>query len=173
MAGCSLYRNAWTSAEAVTRDNVIALVAVERSCWTIETENNDTFESRGYDFEQNGGHGKQRIAALVVSLILLAFLARTVRDPLGPRYQALRPQVPSRQAFFGHLRALETAFWAPVRLLRGTAWALCAFALTLSTDVFPACRVRFAYRLRGWATVGILNLGGWTRSDFPGGVTDV
>jgi hypothetical protein len=82
------------------------------------------------------------------------YRARSARS----RNQALRPRVPSRQAFFEHLRALETAFWAPVRLLRGTAWALCAFAITLSTDVFPACRVRFAYGLRGWATVGVLNL---------------
>jgi hypothetical protein len=157
VAGCSLHRNAWASAEAVTPDNVITLMAVERSRWTIETENNNTLESGGYDFEHNDGHGKRRIAALIASLILLAFLARTVRSARS-RNQALRPQVPSRQAFFEHLRAFETAFWAPVRLLRGTAWALCAFAITLSTDVFPACRLRFAYRLRGWATVGVLNL---------------
>jgi hypothetical protein len=92
VAGCSLHRNAWTSAEAVTPDNVITLMAVERSRWTIETENNNTLESGGYDFEHNDGHGKRRIAALIASLILLAFRARTVRDLLGPatRRYALR-----------------------------------------------------------------------------------
>jgi hypothetical protein len=105
-AGDVLYRNAWASSEAVTRDNVIALVAAGRSRWKIENENNNTLKTKGYHFEHNYGHGKQHLAALRASLILLAFLAHTVLDLLDPRYQAVRRHLPSRQTFFEHLRAL-------------------------------------------------------------------
>jgi hypothetical protein len=50
--------------------------------------------------------GKQHLAALLASLILLAFLAHTVLDLPDPRYQAVRRHLPSRQTFFEHLRAL-------------------------------------------------------------------
>jgi hypothetical protein len=105
-AGEVLYRNAWASSEAVTRDNVIALVAAGRSRWKIENENNNTLKTKGYHFEHNYGHGKQHLAALLASLILLAFLAHTVLGLLDPRYQAVRRHLPSRQTFFEHLRAL-------------------------------------------------------------------
>jgi hypothetical protein len=105
-AGEVLYRNAWASSAPLTRDNVIALVAAGRSRWKIENENNNTLKTKGYHFEHNYGHGKQHLAALLASLILLAFLAHTVLDLLDPRYQAVRRHLPSRQTFFEHLRAL-------------------------------------------------------------------
>ena len=71
---------------SVDRANVVALVVAGRSRWKIENENNNTLKTKGYNFEHNYGHGKQHLAALLASLILLAFLAHTVLDLLDQRY---------------------------------------------------------------------------------------
>jgi hypothetical protein len=104
--GNVLYRNAWASSVPITWDNVVAIVAAGRSRWKIENENNNTLKTKGYRFEHNYGHGKQHLANLLASLILLAFLAHTLLDLYDQRYQRVRGQLPSRRTFFEHLRAL-------------------------------------------------------------------
>ena len=69
-------------------------------------ENNNTLKTKGYHFEHNYGHGKQHLASLLATLILLAFLIHTVLDCLDSPYRAVRAQLPSRQTFFEHLRTL-------------------------------------------------------------------
>ena len=105
-AGNVLYRNAWASSVPVTQDNVVDLVADGRSRWKIENENNNTLKTKGYNFEHNYSHGKQHLASLLASLMLLAFLAHSVLDLLDQRYRAIRQHLPSRRTFFEHLRAL-------------------------------------------------------------------
>ncbi|AFL73875.1 hypothetical protein [Thiocystis violascens] len=104
--GQVLDRNAWASSDPVNADNVIALAGAGRSRWKIENEHNNTLKTKGYHFEHNDGHGQQHLAAMLASLILLAFLVHTVLDRLHPGYQAVRRQLPSRRTFFEHLRAL-------------------------------------------------------------------
>jgi hypothetical protein len=106
VAGQVLYHNAWASSEPVTAANVVALVVAARSRWKIENANNHTLKTKGYPFERNDGHGKPHLAALLASLILLAFLAHIVLDLLDRRYEAVRQHLPSRRTFFEHLRAL-------------------------------------------------------------------
>jgi hypothetical protein len=109
-AGKVLYRNAWASSVPITWDNVVAIVAAGRSRWKIENENNNTLKTKGYRFEHNYGHGKQHLANLLASLILLAFLAHTLLDLYDPRYQYVRDNLSSRRTFFEHLRALTFYF---------------------------------------------------------------
>lgn len=104
--GRVIYRNAWATSHTVTAENVVALVAAGRSRWKIENENNNTLKTKGYHFEHNYGHGKQHLSAVLATLILLAYLVHTVLDRLDQRYRAVRAQLPSRQTFFEHLRAL-------------------------------------------------------------------
>ena len=101
-----LYHNAWATSEAIDRENVITLVAAGRSRWKIENENNNTLKTQGYHFEHNYGHGKQHLAALLATLILLAFLTHSILDHCDTLYQRVRHQLPSRRTFFEHLRAL-------------------------------------------------------------------
>jgi hypothetical protein len=101
-----LYHNAWATSETIDRENVVALVAAARSRWKIENENNNTLKTQGYHFEHNYGHGKQHLAALLATLILLAFLAHSILDHADTLYQRVRQQLPSRRTFFEHLRAL-------------------------------------------------------------------
>lgn len=100
--GNGLCRNAWASSEPVTE----AKVAAGRSRWKIKNENNPMFKTKGDNCEHNDGHGKQHLAALLASLILLAFLAHTVLDLLDRRYPAVRQHLSSHRTFCEHLRAL-------------------------------------------------------------------
>lgn len=104
--GKVLYRNAWASSKPVSADTVVALVAAGRSRWKIENEHNNTLKTKGYQFEHNYAHGKQHLASLLASLILLAFLAHNALDRLDQGYQAVRQQLPSRRTFFEHLRTV-------------------------------------------------------------------
>jgi hypothetical protein len=47
---------------------------------------------------------------VLATLIILAYLVHTVLDSLDQRYRAVRAQLPSRQTFFEHLRALAQYF---------------------------------------------------------------
>ena len=105
-AGRVLYHNSWATSHTVTADTVVAIVAAGRSRWKIENENNNTLKTKGYHFEHNYGHGKQHLSAVLATLIILAYLVHTVLDCLDQRYRAVRAQLPSRQTFCEHLRAL-------------------------------------------------------------------
>lgn len=109
-AGTVIYRNAWATSRVVTAENVVATVAAGRSRWKIENENNNTLKTKGYHFEHNYGHGQQHLSAVLLTLILLAFLTHTVLDLLDHRYREIRAQLPSRRTFFEHLRAL-VQYW--------------------------------------------------------------
>ena len=69
-------------------------------------ENNNTLKTKGYHFDHNFGHGKQFLANLFATLILLAFLVHTALDWMDTRYAKVRGLLPSRRTVFEHLRAL-------------------------------------------------------------------
>ena len=50
--------------------------------------------------------GKQNLANLFATMILLAFLVHTTLDLIDAPYRAVRNSLPSRRTFFEHLRAL-------------------------------------------------------------------
>jgi len=56
--------------------------------------------------EHNFGHGKQYLAAVLLSLNLLAFLFHTVLEWSDDTYALLRRVLVKRQTFFDDLRAL-------------------------------------------------------------------
>ena len=101
-----LYHNAWATSRPIDQHSVVALVAAARSRWKIENEHNNTLKTQGYHFEHNDGHGRQHLAALLATLILLAFLTHSILDHLDTLYHRVRQQLPSRRTFFEHLRAL-------------------------------------------------------------------
>ena len=87
-------------------ENIKELVAIARSRWKIENENNNVLKNNGYHFDHNFGHGKQYLSNFLATLILLAYLTHTILDWLDEKYQKLRELSPSRRAFFEYLRAL-------------------------------------------------------------------
>jgi hypothetical protein len=104
--GQVLYHNAWITDWPLTENNVAAVVTSGRARWKIENENNNTLKTKGYHLEHNFGHGKKHLAALLVTLNLLAFLFHTVLGFTDERYRLVRATLPTRQTFFDDLRAL-------------------------------------------------------------------
>jgi hypothetical protein len=104
--GTVRYRNAWASSHRIDEHNVELLVKAARARWKIENEGNNTLKTKGYHFEHNFGHGKQHLANLFATMILLAYLMHTSFDWIDERYRAVRRALPSRTTFFEHVRAL-------------------------------------------------------------------
>ena len=63
-------------------------------------------KTKGYHVEHNFGHGKQCLAAFLLSLNLLAFLCHTVLEWGDDHYALLRRVLARRQTFFEDIRAL-------------------------------------------------------------------
>jgi hypothetical protein len=104
--GQVLYHNAWITDGTLTEKSVAALVASGRARWKIENENNNTLKTKGYHLEHNFGHGKKHLAALLVTMNILAFLCHTVLGFTDAHYRLIRATLPSRQTFFQHVSAL-------------------------------------------------------------------
>lgn len=62
-----------------------------------------TLKNHGYYLAHNYGHGKQYLAALLTTLILIAFLFHTLLALLDERYQHIRRHWP-RKMFFQQIR---------------------------------------------------------------------
>ena len=104
--GQILYHNAWITDWTLNQNNVAAVVASARARWKIENENNHTLKTKGYHLEHNFGHGEKHLAALLVTLNLLAFLFHTVLGFTDAHYRLIRATLPSRNTFFQHVSAL-------------------------------------------------------------------
>ena len=101
-----IYRNAFVTDHPVNAETVRALVAAGRSRWKVENEGYNVLKNRGYHLEHNYGHGEQHLSAVIVMLILLAFLCHTALQLCDQAYQALRAELGPRRTFFGDLRTL-------------------------------------------------------------------
>jgi hypothetical protein len=78
--GAVLYRNSYITDWPICADNVAGLVAAGRARWKIENENNNVLKTRGYHLEHNFGHGKEYLAALLMTMNLLAFGLHTLLE---------------------------------------------------------------------------------------------
>ena len=87
-------------------DNVSEVARAGRGRWKIENENNNVLKTKGYHIEHNFGHGKQYLAAFMLSLNLLAFLFHTVLEWGDEKYALLRHVLARRQTFFHDIQAL-------------------------------------------------------------------
>jgi hypothetical protein len=104
--GEQLYHNSCITNHRLTADNVVDVAQVSRGRWKIENENNNVLKTKGYHLEHNFGHGKQYLAAFLLSLNLLAFLFHTVLEWSDAQYALLRRVLARRQTFFQDIQAL-------------------------------------------------------------------
>ena len=72
--GEQLSYNSCITNHRLTADKVLAVAQAGRGRWKIDNENNNVLKTKGYHLEHNFGHGKQSLAAFMLSLNLLAFL---------------------------------------------------------------------------------------------------
>jgi hypothetical protein len=101
-----IYHNAFVTRYTLSDDNVAEIVQAGRTRWKVENENNNTLKTKGYHLEHNFGHGKQHLAARVVTLNILSLLFHTLLERLDEKYKRLRAHLPTRKTFFDDLRAL-------------------------------------------------------------------
>jgi hypothetical protein len=104
--GAQLYHNSCITNHRLTADNVEQIAQASRGRWKIENENNNVLKTKGYHLEHNFGHGKKYLAALLLSLNLLAFLFHTVLEWSDAKYALLRRVLARRQTFFQDIQAL-------------------------------------------------------------------
>ena len=104
--GEQLYHNSFITNHQVTAENVAEVAQAGRGRWKIENENNNVLKTKGYHLEHNFGHGKQYLAAFLLSLNLLALLFHTVLEWSDAKYALLRQVLGRRQSFFDDIRAL-------------------------------------------------------------------
>ena len=104
--GAQLYYNTFITNHRLSAENVAQVAHAGRGRWKIENENNNVLKTKGYHLEHNFGHGKQYLAATMLSLNLLAFLFHTVLGWSDESYALLRQVLVRRQTFFEDMRAL-------------------------------------------------------------------
>jgi hypothetical protein len=104
--GEQLYHNSFITNHRVTAENVAAVAQAGRGRWKIENENNNVLKTKGYHVEHNFGPGQQYLAAVMLSLNLLAFLFHTVLEWSDDKYALLRQVLARRQTFFHDIQAL-------------------------------------------------------------------
>ena len=107
-AGRVTYRNSFITDLPVNRDTVAELAACGRARWKIENETFNVLKNNGYHIEHSFGHGKQHLAALLVSLNLLAFAFHTVCDHGEALWRLARSKVSSRAQFFSSMVAITS-----------------------------------------------------------------
>lgn len=78
--GEQLSHNSSITTHRLTADNGVAIAHAGRGRWKIENENNNVLKTQGDHLEHNFGHGKQYLAACMLSLNLRAFLFHTVLE---------------------------------------------------------------------------------------------
>jgi hypothetical protein len=109
--GQQLYHSAWITSHELTPQTVVEVVAAGRARWKVENEGFNVLKNQGYHFEHNYGHGQQHLAAVLLTLLFLAFLFHTVLHLSCPMYQAIRRALGARRNFFNDLRALTRYFY--------------------------------------------------------------
>jgi len=105
-AGETTYRNSFVTSLPVGPDNVAELADCGRARWKIENETFNTLKNDGYNLERNFGHGKENLAAILVSLNLLAFAFHTVCDIIDQPWRDARDKLGPRYNFFSKLAAI-------------------------------------------------------------------
>jgi len=100
------YDGAFITNLAVTKNNVVELVACARARWKIENESFNVLKNHGYHLEHNFGHGKKHLAMMLAALNLLAFAFHTVADCVDTLWQQARDKKGSRKRFFEHIRTI-------------------------------------------------------------------
>jgi hypothetical protein len=102
------YRNSFITDLPVNRETVAERAACGRTRWKIENETFNVLKTGGYNLEHSYGHGKQNLAALLVTLNLLAFACHTVCDQAEDLWRLARSKAGSRAQFFGRLAAITS-----------------------------------------------------------------
>jgi hypothetical protein len=111
--GARLYFNTFITNFELSQASFRSIVQSGRARWKVENENNNVLKNYGYHLEHNYGHGQRYLAAVLVSLNLLAFLIHTILDQTHDLYRRIRQELGARRTFFDDIRALTRYLFFP------------------------------------------------------------
>jgi len=100
-----LYYNSWVTNHAVDAACVAGIAKAGRAYWKVENESHNTLTNQGYHIKHNFGH-QGKLANLLFTLNIIAFLMHTVLEITNARYQQLRRELGRRDVFFNDMEAL-------------------------------------------------------------------
>ena len=103
----------WVTDITLSRDNVYEVMRAGRARWKVENETFNTLKNLGYNLEHNYGHGKQHLATVFGTLMILAFLIDQIQELCCPVFQAARNTFRSRITFWEKIRAMVTEHYIP------------------------------------------------------------
>ena len=109
----------------VTADHVAEAAPAGRGRWKIDNANTQVRKTKGSHVAHNFGQGQPSLAAMMLSLNLLALLCHTMLAWSDATYAWLRQALARRQTFFDDLRALMRSLvfdsWQPLMecMIRG------------------------------------------------------
>ena len=95
----------WITDLPVTTDTVYQIMRGGRARWRIENETFNTLKNQGYHFGHNYGLGKQHLAAVFTTLMMLAFLVDQVQQHSCKLFQAAWAKLRSKRALWEELRS--------------------------------------------------------------------
>ena len=99
-------RNSFVTDLPVDRSTIVELAACGRARWKVENESFNTLKTKGYNLEHNFGHGKENLAAVLVTLNLIAFAYHTLAELTEDLWARAREKAGTRITFFNHLRSI-------------------------------------------------------------------
>ena len=93
------YHNTFATDFPVSLENAIPIARDGRSRWGVENGGFNILKNKGFNFEHNYGHGKNNLASMLASMILLAFFVHTLCEICDENYAELRKTQGTRRAF--------------------------------------------------------------------------
>lgn len=101
--GKTTYHSRFITNLVPDKKNISELVSCARARWKIENETFNVLKNNGYHLEHNFGHGQETLAAMLVTLNLLAFTMHNACDAVEQSWQHARAVCGTRIRLFIHL----------------------------------------------------------------------
>lgn len=91
---------------AITKSNVLSLLAIGRSRWKVENETFNTLKNQGYHFKHNFGHGQKHLSTVMAYLMMMAFWVDQLQQAADKVFQQLVTNLKTRVKLWDSLRAV-------------------------------------------------------------------
>ena len=101
-------RFAWITDFEIDRDQLMPLMRAGRARWRIENNLFNVMKNQNYNMARNYGHGDQNLSAVLVCLMMLAFLIDQIQERCCSVFQAALRRCQARTALWRLMEAVVT-----------------------------------------------------------------
>jgi len=103
----------WVTNISITENNVYQLMRGGRARWKIENETYNTLKNLGYNFEHNYGHGKEYLASVFCTLMVLSFFIDQIQEIACHLFQLMRKEAGTYRTLWQRMRTFFEYFIMP------------------------------------------------------------